>query len=151
MNCFYHPSEPAVTKCQDCEKYLCHACATKYTTPICDSCYQKRLNRERMSYIKAIVICIILFIVAFNIEDDPRYQLLAGYLAMSAYAGWMYANKIIDFIVKTFWPKSTLWVSLPIFLVCIYYVFKLYIAVHIGVFVTPFYLFNCGRKLLKRS
>lgn len=45
MRCFYHPSEPAVAKCEDCQKYLYHSCATKYSIPICDSCNQKRIEK----------------------------------------------------------------------------------------------------------
>lgn len=47
MNCFNHPDRPAVAQCPDCSKGLCIECATAHDTPICDVCYQKKVEEQQ--------------------------------------------------------------------------------------------------------
>lgn len=138
MNCYFHLNRSAVAQCVDCRKGLCHECATKYIIPICDECNNKRLINERISYIKPIVICSILFIIGYNLEIWGPDRTFGAYMLMCAYAGWKFIN--------SFCP-SVIWFNLHSLFM--YYLFKLVISMIIGFFATPFYLIFCIYRLIR--
>lgn len=139
MNCYFHSNRSAVAQCVDCHKGLCHECATKYTIPICDECNNKRFANERISYIKPLVICMILFTIGYNLEIWGADRTFGAYMLMCAYAGWKFINR--------FCPSVFVWFSLRSLFV--FYLFKLGISMIIGFFVTPFYLIFCIYNLIK--
>lgn len=50
MNCFNHTDQPAVAQCQNCGKFLCKECATKYSPSIfCDEC-ASAIRQEQQAY-----------------------------------------------------------------------------------------------------
>lgn len=139
MKCFYHPLEQAVAQCVDCHKGLCQQCASKYLVPICDDCNKKRQTNELISYIKPLIVCLILYIVGYNLEILGPDQEFGAYILMCAYGGWKFINK--------FCPNVFLWFSLRA--IFMYYLFKLGVSIFIGFFVTPLYLIYCVYKLVK--
>lgn len=56
MNCYEHPTQPAVAQCPDCGKGLCAECASAYSLPICNSCNRKRINAEKSGIIKELLL-----------------------------------------------------------------------------------------------
>ena len=133
MNCFYHPSRPAVAQCADCGKGLCLGCATKYAIPICNSCNQKRGRKSAVGSIKPLLICAVLFIIGYNLDIMGSDRLLGGYMFMSIYAGWKFIDQFI--------PNVFIWFNLQV--IFWYYLIRIGISMFVGVFVTPFYLVWC--------
>lgn len=139
MNCYYHPNRNAVAQCMDCHKGLCLQCATKYTIPICDACNGKRRTKERTEYIKPLIICLLLYIIGYNLEIMGSDRAFRAYMVMCAYGGWKFIN--------SFCPRVFIWFSFrSIFL---FYLIKFALSMFIGFFVTPFYLGYCVYKLVK--
>lgn len=139
MKCFYHPLEYAVAQCIDCHKGLCRQCASKYLMPICDDCNNKRRANERLSYIKPLIVCLILYFVGYNLELKGLDKTFGAYMLMCAYAGWKFINR--------FFPSVFLWFSLRA--IFIYFIFKLVVSMFIGFFATPLYLIYCVYKFVK--
>ncbi len=139
MNCFYHPSTPAVASCIDCGKGLCHSCASVYTQPICKECNDKRKGSEIAKCVKPLVICPILYIIGANLEILGPDPYMGGYMFMSIYAGW----KFID----QFLPNIFIWFNLQAILY--YYVVRIFLSMFIGALTTPFYLIWCLIKLIR--
>lgn len=139
MNCFNHPNQPAVAQCADCGKGLCRQCASQYTIPICQSCNDKRKGSDTVGYIKPLVICIILYIIGYNLEIMGPDHAFGGYMLMCAYAGWKFIGQFIPNIFLIFNLSAIFW----------YYLIRLVISMFIGAFVTPFYLGWCIYKLVR--
>ena len=138
MNCYFHPTEPAVAQCIDCRKALCHKCASKYTVPICENCNRKRKVAECTTYIKPIIICTILYIIGYNIEIFGPDNAMGGYMCMSIYAGW----KIIDQLL----PNLFIWFNIRA--IFWYYLIRIAISMLIGAIATPIYLIYCVIRLI---
>lgn len=138
MNCFYHPTEYAVAQCIVCNKALCHSCASKHKEPICDSCNRKRKITACVNYIKPIFICLLLFIIGYNIEIFGPDNAMGGYMCMSIYAGW----KIID----QFLPNLFIWFNIRA--IFWYYLIRIAISMLIGAIATPIYLIYCVIRLI---
>lgn len=130
MNCFFHLSEPAVAQCIDCHKGLCITCASKYTMPICDNCNNKRKGRERIKYIKPMIICVILYTIGYNLGVFGPDNAMGGYMCMSIYAGWKIVNQFI--------PNLFVWFNIQAIFWC--YLIRITISMFIGAFAIPIYL-----------
>lgn len=139
MNCYYHPNRNAVAQCIDCHKGLCQQCATIYTIPICNKWNEKRQINERMEYIKPLVICLILYIIGYNIEIMGPDKTFGAYMMMCAYGGWKFINR--------FCPAVFIWFSLKS--IIMFYLIKFAISMFIGFFATPIYLGYCIYKTAK--
>lgn len=139
MNCYFHSNQHAVAQCVDCCKGLCQQCASKYSIPICDDCNKKRRINERISYIKPLVVCLILYIIGYHLEIMGPDRAFDAYMLMCAYAGWKFINR--------FCPSVFMWFSLRAMFM--YYLFKLGISMFIGFFATPFYIAYCVYKLVR--
>ena len=50
MNCYFHEEKASVGKCEDCGKFLCKGCASKYEPyMLCDTCAsRRRINNKYM-------------------------------------------------------------------------------------------------------
>ncbi len=138
MNCYYHTGRQSVAQCVDCGKGLCSQCASKYTIPICDKCNDKRRFHETFQYAKPLLICIILYLIGYNIEILGPDQTLSGYILMSSYAGWKLINKLLPTFLVCFSLRS----------VFFYYLIKLCVSMIIGSLATPLYLIYCLYKLI---
>lgn len=108
MNCYYHPTRPAVAQCVDCHKGLCRACAHKYTIPKCDECNNKRRGDNLAHYIKPFIICIILFVIGYNIEIFGPDHGFGAYMLMCAYGGWKAINQFAPMIFVWFRLEAVL-------------------------------------------
>lgn len=139
MNCYFHPSAPAVTQCADCHKGLCHSCAAKYSLPICDACNKQRKLRETMAYIKPLIVCAILYIIGYNLAIMGQDQAFSGYMVMSIYAGWK--------IINQFLPNLFIWFNIQAFFW--YYLIRIVLSMFIGALATPFYIGYCIIQLIR--
>ena len=139
MNCFNHPSEPAVTQCIDCGKGLCYDCATQYTSPICEECNNKRGKADIMKFVKPIVWSIVLFIVGYNLEIMGPDNAFGGYMFMSVYTGWKFISQFMPNLFILFNLRVLFW----------YYLIRIAVSMIIGAFTAPFYLVWCIYKLIR--
>ena len=139
MNCYYHPTRPAVAQCVDCHKGLCSSCAHKYTIPICDECNKKRRMTNLAYYVKSFVFCIILFVIGYNFEIMGPDRFMGAYMLMCAYGGWKAINQFFPMIFVWFNMQSVFW----------FFLIKLAISMILGVFVTPVYLIYCLYKIVR--
>lgn len=139
MNCFYHPYRPAVAQCVDCRKGLCSSCAQKYAIPICDDCNNRRKGRDLAHHIKPFIICIILFIIGYNLEIMGPDKLFGAYMLMCVYGGWKAISQLVPIVFVWFKIESVLW----------YFLIKLGISMFLGFFITPIYLVYCLYKIIR--
>lgn len=88
MNCFNHTDQPAVAQCQNCGKFLCKECATKYQPAIlCDDCageiYQAQQEEEQKKEIseqklsKLSIIFFVLNFLVYSIQMVPIFGAIA--------------------------------------------------------------------------
>lgn len=139
MNCYNHPTRPAVAQCIDCHKGLCNSCAHKYTIPICDKCNNKRKGNSLVHYIKPFIICVILFCIGYNLEIMGPDQEFGAYMLMCVYGGWKAINQFAPTIFVWFNMESVFW----------YFLIKLAISMFLGFFITPVYLIYCLYKIIR--
>lgn len=140
MNCFYHPSRPAVAHCPDCGKGLCSECAAKFEKPICPECNGKRGKNDLRKYSKPLIICAIMFIVGcFVGKGVTNEPFLTGYVFTCIYGGWSIAGTFFNNILITLDKESIL----------LYYGLKIVLAAVVGIFATPVYLCYCIYKLIR--
>lgn len=139
MNCYYYPTRPAVAQCVDCYKGLCRSCVHKYTIPICDECNNKRRGDNLAHYIKPFIICIILFVIGYNIEILGPDHGFGAYMLMCAYGGWKAINQFAPMIFVWFTLEAVFW----------HYLIKLAISMFLGFFITPVYLVYCLYKIVR--
>lgn len=139
MNCFNHPTRPAVAQCVDCHKGLCNECAHKYTIPICDECNNKRRGGNVAHFLKPFIVCAILFAVGYNLEVFGSDEFMGGYMLMCAYGGWKAINQ--------FAPMIFVWLDMRS--VLMFFLLKLAISMFIGFFLTPIYLVYCLVKIIR--
>ena len=144
MNCFYHPDKVAVAQCSECNKGLCHECATKYTRPICESC-AKSVNKEITSYyMKPLIVAIVSPIIAYLIcssQSLPLTETMAWCFAPTAlYVGWRFIGFLEQYLQ-----------GIIVFgcLFYIYYIAKFLFSIYVGGMVLPFYLPYCVYKIIK--
>lgn len=139
MNCYYHPSRPAVAQCPDCGKGLCHECANRFQSSICKECNDKRGRNGIIAYIKPLIGIIVLFIlgciVGRGLDDSPA---IMGYLFTCIYGGWSIVNHFF----------ANIFVSLDIHSLVFYYGLKILLSAVIGIFATPIYAIYCIVKLI---
>lgn len=142
MNCYFHPSRPAVAQCPDCGKGLCKECASKYKKPICTECNNKRGNAEIRNYSRPLVICAIMFVVGCfvgtGIGDGP---FLMGYVFTCIYGGWSIVGQFFN----------NFFISLDLHSIIFYYGLKVVFAAIIGIFATPIFLIYCIIKLIQTA
>lgn len=139
MNCYYHPHRPAVAQCVDCHKGLCYHCAHKYTYPICKECNSKRKSENIVHFLTPLVICGVLYYIGCQIKDYGPSPELNGYLLMCVYGGWKAINQFL--------PMVLVWLNLES--IFSYLLFKLVLALLLGVFITPFYIIYCLFKFIQ--
>lgn len=144
MNCYYHPSRPAVAQCPDCGKGLCRECASKYEKPICTECNNKRGNNATITYAKPLIVCAILFVVgclvgkSFGFGDEPA---IMGYIFTCVYGGWSIVNMFF----------ANIFISLDLHSIIFYYGLKIMLSMIVGIFATPIFLGYCIYKIIREA
>ena len=142
MNCFYHPTRPAVAQCPDCGKGLCHSCASKYRIPICTECNNARGKSELKTYLMPIIVCSFLFVVGCAIGGNSSGNpLFIGYIFTCIYGGWSIVNMFF----------TNIFISLDLRSIIFYFGLKIILSIIIGVFTTPVFLGSCIYKLIRLS
>lgn len=142
MNCYYHPSRPAVAQCPDCGKGLCRKCASIYVKPICRDCNRHRAGQERASYIRTLVGCTIFFIIGCIIGNSAgESPLMIGYLLACLYGGWSSVGKLF----------ANIFIMLDLRSIATYFIVRAVLAILVGLVTTPFYLIYCIYKLFTTS
>lgn len=105
MNCFNHPSTPAVAQCQNCGKFLCKECSTKYSPHfLCDECataiqheQQTIAQEQEVSEQKLFKLALIFFILNFVI-----------YFLQHLFGGRLSIGALISILIS-----SILWAGVP--------------------------------------
>lgn len=144
MNCYYHPSRPAVAQCPDCGKGLCRECASKYEKPICTECNNKRGKNATITYAKPLIVCAILFVVgclvgkSFGFGDEPA---IMGYIFTCVYGGWSIVNMFF----------ANIFISLDLHSIIFYYGLKIMLSMIVGIFATPIFLGYCIYKIIHEA
>lgn len=140
MKCYKHYDMDAISTCVDCGKALCPQCTEKFESPICDKCNLVRIQDDKKFLIKNSVIMIGLFILGFifYIGDGNFFMaLLGGYFFAGIPWGWSVLNKI----------TPNIFLFLPIIGWIFYFFIKLFISLMIGMFVTPFKIYQIVKEL----
>lgn len=152
MNCFNHPELVSVAVCQDCQKGLCHQCASKYSPPICSQCSDSRVKTEKTTIYKefllyfglgSLIYFILVYLPSHHIEaspDDPsKFMMFLLLLLMggSIVAGW----KTLDGFTSRYF------LFLPIFGWVIYFMLKLGVSGMIGPTMLPIRIYRNVRRL----
>ena len=143
MNCYNHPPQTAVAQCQDCAKGLCSQCATIYSMPICGSCNKSRINNERRSIIKELLVIFIggLILTYFlstlfstpvgesghTVRFDTFTYIMLFYICAGTLSGWQTLTSI----------TPSVFLVLPIIGWLIYFAIKLFLAFWIGLVMLP--------------
>ena len=150
MKCFVHPDREVAATCVQCNKGLCHACASVYRPCLCSDCAKERNYANTTGEVKSILIKqIIFFVVSFVVlkllfsSQNPSLTMLLGLsLPISGIPwGWSLLSRLIPI---TLFGSSTL--------VMLYYFLKLFAAYFIGLFVMVWnvgkmaYLYYKGKK-----
>jgi hypothetical protein len=150
MNCYNHPEEIAVTKCIDCGKGLCKACATTYKNPICSECNMVRVQNEKLVFFMFIIPSILMFILGvvytfytasgnnWTVIDKILGSLAYGYCFAGIPWGWKLLSYFWDW--KRFWGENTIrwWFGLPKFMVFpMHILLKLCASVFVGLVALP--------------
>lgn len=133
MKCHKHYDMDAVSNCVDCGKAMCPQCTEKFTFPICDSCNLSKITADKNKLIKNSVIMAVLFIFGFfNSEEGFFSALLFGYFLAGIPWGWSTLNKI----------TPNIFLFMPIIGWVIYFIMKLALSATIGMFVTPYKIYQ---------
>lgn len=138
MKCHKHYDMDAVSQCLDCGKALCPQCSEKFTIPICDNCNLERIKNDRSVLVKNTVIMIVLFIFGFITSDSNFFMaILSGYFFAGIPWGWSALNKI----------TPNIFLFMPVIGWIIYFGIKLAVSLMIGMFVTPFKIYQIVKGL----
>lgn len=134
MKCYKHYEMDAVSSCTDCGKTMCPQCTQKYTFPICDSCNLVRIKADKNQLIKNSVIMVILFIIGFDFGSSSGLflGLLSGYFFAGIPWGWSVLNRI----------TPNIFLFMPLIGWVIYFGMKLGLSLMIGMFVTPYKIYQ---------
>ncbi|MEH6988698.1 hypothetical protein [Cytobacillus firmus] len=138
MKCHKHYEMDAVSQCTDCGKALCPSCSEKFTFPICDSCNLSRIKGDRGLLVKNSVIMAVFFVIGFSLSEEGFFMaLLAGYFFAGVPWGWSTLNKI----------TPSIFLSMPLVGWLIYFGIKFALSLMIGMFVTPFKIYQIIKEL----
>lgn len=140
MNCYEHPTQPAVAQCPDCGKGLCPDCASSYSVPICKKCNAKRISTEKGAIIKELLLTYglgILLGVLFTRWTDaghsyPLTHTIISYVVFSyvfsgIVPGWKTLTRI----------TPAIFLFMPIIGWVLYFVIKLALSLCLGLVMLP--------------
>ena len=150
MKCYNHPENDAVATCANCQKWLCHECASIYQEPVCVPCNQKRINYERQNILKDFWIMLVLgigltylwvsmFSERLSHGIDVMFVIVYFYIFFSVYNWWKFLNKIT--------PEMFLFMSIIGWI--IYFAIKFCLSLFVWVFVTPIVIYQKFKRLIE--
>ena len=137
MKCYKHNNKDAVSACNECSKALCPECTSKYHTPLCDDCILDMVTDNRNLVIKNIVVMITCFLLGYIIQPNVSDKVIFGLFFAGIPWGWSALTRIT--------PKVFL--SMPIVGWVIYLAVKLMLSMVIGIFITPFKIYQVLKKI----
>jgi len=94
MKCFNHPETDAVAQCDDCKKGLCKTCATKFATPMCDSCVRNIASNLQSEHKKNLTLAIVFGIGGFLF--GPGIGLFGSLLVGVWFAGLPFGWRVLS-------------------------------------------------------
>ena len=127
----------AVSTCVDCGKALCPNCTEKFSYPVCDSCTLGRIGNDKNLLVRNSIVMIILFIIGFLNGDGFFGSISFGYFLASIPWGWSVLNKI----------TPNIFLFMPLMGWLIYFFIKFALSIMIGMFVTPFKIYQIIKGL----
>jgi hypothetical protein len=139
MKCYMHYEMDAVSTCVDCGKAMCPTCSEKFTFPICSNCNLGRIQDDRKLLIKNSIITVVFFIFGFSMGEGFFGSLFAGYFFAGVPWGWSALNRI----------TPNIFLFMPLIGWLIYFAIKFGISLMIGMFVTPFKIYQIITGLRK--
>lgn len=140
MNCYNHTTQPAVAQCPDCGKGLCAECTSLYSMPICTTCNNSRIAKERSRIIKELLLTFGLGVVLAYFfyqwtNGGHSYPLLYNiisfvipfYVFSGIVPGWKTLTRI----------TPNVFLFLPIIGWVLYFIIKFALSVCIGLVMLP--------------
>jgi len=141
MKCYNHTKKDAVAQCIDCGRGLCEECADRHGIVVCDLCASVRNASDKDSFKKTIIMGVVGLIVGLILGVMMRMTfgaiLFNGLAAAGIAFGWQVLNRIT--------PKIFIWMPLIGWL--IYFVLKFGLALAIGIFAMPYYIYKSIKGL----
>lgn len=141
MKCYKHYAMDAVSSCVDCGKGLCPDCTNRFTVPTCDSCILVHANETRALFVRNTVLMVVLFIAGFIFNRSASESIVVGILGGYFFAGIPLGWSMLSRLTSEFF----LFLSIPGWLV--YFMIKLFLSSIIGMFVTPFKIYQVVKGL----
>ena len=136
MKCHVHQQVDAVSNCSDCTRGLCSSCTSTFNPPLCINCVEIRANQEKGVYFRNLVLMIGLFIggMIYNLPSSGSFfnALFPSYIIASIPWGWSFLSRI----------TPNMFLFMPLIGWVIYLIFKLTLSALVGVFVTPFKVYE---------
>lgn len=141
MNCYYHPSRPAVATCPQCGKGLCEDCAQKNYQGYCDDCAEEMINLHIANRKKPLITTIVILAVSLVLglilsiaEGDFGMMniFFAGLGVALIVNGWSVLTKI----------QPSMFLFLPIIGWVIYFIIKALISYFVGIVALPMNIYH---------
>ena len=94
MNCYYHPTEPAVARCTRCGKGVCSQCI-RYSgeAVVCPACDRTGQTEGLFYYLKYVILYVALFCIGYELDfmssETVRHSPYeSGYILLALVCGW---------------------------------------------------------------
>ena len=132
MECINHAGQMASGTCQSCGKALCTKCANRFSPPLCEGCLLKNNNNVTTKLISdvaiTVIVCIILIMLLVMKGGVPINESIP--LGLFLVGGWWGWQALSD-------DTTPHIIILPTQGASVFYLFKLSLAMTIGIFVMP--------------
>lgn len=143
MKCYKHGERDATSQCLDCGRALCQECTNRYEQPICDNCNLKRIGNYKKVILRNSILTIIFFVFGFyyyrSMAQNVATSIIGGYIFAGIPWGWSFLSRIT--------PEVFLF--LPLIGWIFYFIIKLTLAIFVGLFVTPFKIYQIVKGFIK--
>ena len=133
MNCYYHPTEPAVARCTRCGKGVCSQCI-RYSgeAVVCPACDRTGQTEGLFYYLKYVILYVALFCIGYELDfmssETVRHSPYeSGYILLALVCGWQALNRIMPLRMES--GTLVAW--------GIYALLKVLAAVVVGIFTAP--------------
>jgi len=145
MECINHAGKAAAGTCQSCGKGLCAECADRFSLTFCENCLLQHNTSIVQRLIFEVALTVIIFAgisiwLGMNLEGNKSASIVPALMAAGVWWGWQLINKI---------PMPLIIVPLPV--MGMLYLFKLILAIVVGIFAMPIMLFLRIRDIIKIS
>ena len=144
MNCYYHPTEPAVARCTRCGKGVCSQCI-RYSgeAVVCPACDRTGQTEGLFYYLKYVILYVALFCIGYELDfmssETVRHSPYeSGYILLALVCGWQALNRIMPLRMES--GTLVAW--------GIYALLKVLVSVVAGFFIAPLILLYNIFKLI---